>query len=249
MDPRGLWVGCCRVGREILNQMGLSCQQSYNIQDFAEKCQRTAWPETSEYIHIHFVSSSVVQVARLSFNMKRSRDGFALPSIPRLGGYSTRGIFLQSQLDVNSISLTNSEALQLCTSPPDSYGCYVGNNLARFQSDGEYQLKKIDPSTIPLAAASVDGRHSYVLLTCGSFFNFASGNWEPEGSMAPYIIKLHYLYVACKPLSEQQLLCKLGYVSEKDDWAKIIGYLESKSQLLRLTNQEAAYVFIFPIDL
>lgn len=97
-----------------------------------------------------------------------------------------------------------------------------------------------------------------LVANSGSFFNFQLHRWQPLSSKAAYSPVTELLYVAFSPALRPRdatgalaLFVKLGYRELAEDQEdagshdSLVGYIEKKSDRLRITNVPGAGVFVF----
>eukprot|EP00930_Biecheleria_cincta_P098085 TRINITY_DN89775_c0_g1_i1.p1 TRINITY_DN89775_c0_g1~~TRINITY_DN89775_c0_g1_i1.p1 ORF type:complete len:562 (-),score=79.11 TRINITY_DN89775_c0_g1_i1:165-1787(-) len=93
------------------------------------------------------------------------------------------------------------------------------------------------------------GSSHFWLLVRGNtaFFNFLRNQWQPMSKLCTYLPGRKVLYCAFTPHGSS-LFVKLGYRSlgQQGD-AALLGYLEKKSRLLKLTNNPGAGLFVLPL--
>lgn len=128
-------------------------------------------------------------------------------------------------------------------SDPSSCVGLQNGRLAAFEEAREFQLRKVPDGWLLVADSHV-------------FFNFVLRRWQPLhwATSGPYAAVSELLYVAFVPeqtiAGGAALFVKLGYReladSEGLDQNGLIGYVEKKSQRLRLTNVRGAGLFVFP---
>jgi len=163
--------------------------------------------------------------------------------------FSSQGVFVEVDLllgcSVRSVPVSCEVAQCLAGSTaPQSQSARTlrKGRLATVDLSGDCSL------ALPPEAYHVEkGTSKRLLLRGNNFFNFLTRQWHPLSKLVAYEPGRKVLYCAFRPNS-QTLFVKVGYRALGGQAeASLVGYLEKKTDELRLTNCPGAGLFVMPL--